>query len=497
MDTLSAIGNGFLVSFEPRNLLFCFIGVFLGTVVGLLPGLGPAMAIALLLPLTVGLEPVTALIMLAGLYYGCAYGGSTTSILVNTPGDSSSVVAAFDGYPMARAGRAGPALCISALASFIAGTFSVVLLMLMAPLFASVALRFGPPEILALIVLAFIGSASFSGSRSKSMMMVAAGVLIASVGIDAQTGSTRFTFGYFDLIGGINFLPVVIGLFALSEILNLSNSGGPPPIRTRLRDMFLTADDWRRTRGASIRSGLLGFGMGLLPGVGPTIASFVAYDFEKRISPRKEEFGKGSVEGLAGTEAANNAAVNGAFVPTLVLGIPGSATTAILLGGFIMYGIQPGPLLLTQQPDLVWGLITSFYIGNVILLVLNLPMAPIFASLLRVPYAYLYPLIIVFCLLGSFADEIRMWGVYVCLAAGAVGYFMKKFDYPFVPLILGMILGGMFEKSLSQSYAMFGGDFSLFLNRPIAVGVFVLSGLLLAFPLLQRGWSHLRLRPQT
>ncbi|MGH2820694.1 MAG: tripartite tricarboxylate transporter permease, partial [Actinomycetota bacterium] len=382
MDLLSNLMTGFSTALSPENLLYCFVGVVLGTIVGLLPGLGSPTGVALLLPLTLSLEPVTALIMLAGIYYGSQYGGTISSVLMSTPGEPATVVTTFDGYQLARQGRGGPALAVAALASFIAGTVSIVFLMTAAPLLAGFALRFGPPETFALVMLGLAGVVGFTGSsRAKGLAMAAFGLALSTVGLDVQTGIPRFSLGIIELLGGIDFLPVAIGLFAIAEVMTQINEGSLEPIRTRFKDMFMTRDDWRRSRLPILRSGLLGFFVGVLPGAGTTIASFFSYDVERRFAKNKEEFGKGAIEGVAGPEAANNAGANGAFVPLLTLGIPGSGTTAVLLGAFILFGIQPGPLLFSEHADLVWGLLASFYIGNVLLLVLNFPLAPVFASM--------------------------------------------------------------------------------------------------------------------
>jgi len=488
VELLDQILLGFQTALSPVNLAYCFVGVVLGTVIGLLPGLGSATGVALLLPLTLTLEPVTALIMLAGIYYGTQYGATISSVLIATPGDSATVVTTIEGYRLARRGRAGPALAVAAIASFLAGTISIVLLMTLAPVFASFALDFGPPEMAALMVLGLAGVIGFTGSsRAKGLAMAAFGLALATVGIDPSTGVERFTFGNVQLLGGIGFLEVVIGLFAVAEVMSAVRRGGGEPIRTRFRDMLLSREDWRRSRGAIARGGLLGFFLGVLPGAGATLASFFAYDVERRLSRRRDEFGKGAIEGVAGPEAANNAAVNGAFVPTLTLGIPGSGTTAVLLGAFLLFGIQPGPLLLEEQPQLVWGLIASFYIGNLLLLLLNLPLAPLFASILRLRYGLLYPLILLLCFVGAYAVENRMWGVWIAFAFGVIGYFMKRYGYPAAPVVLGLILGPMLEKALMQTSSMGGGDFGIFLQRPIALALFAVAALVVVGPLLARG----------
>ncbi len=480
MDLFSHLVTGFGTALSPVNLVYCFAGVFLGTVIGLLPGLGSATGVALLLPLTLNLSPITALIMLAGIYYGTQYGATITSVLISTPGDAANVVTVIDGYQLARQGRAGPTLAIAAIAHFLSGVISLVLLMSLAPVFTSFALKFGPPEICALIVLGFTGVVGFSGSsRLKGLAMATLGVAITTIGLDPQSGTTRFTFGYVQLFGGIGFLPVVIGLFAVAEVLFQVRAGKIEPIRTRFRDMMPNWEDWQKTRMTILRSGIIGFLVGVLPGAGATLASFLSYDVARRFSKHKHEFGKGAIEGVAAPEAANSAAVNGAFVPTLTLGIPGSGTTAVLLGAFIIFGIQPGPLLFTNQPELVWGLMASFFIGSLLLLVMNLPLVPVFASILRFRYGLIYPCILFLSFVGAYAIENRMWGCWLALLFGLVGYFMKRFDYPAAPLILGIVLGGMFEKTLIQTSSMGGGDLTIFFHRPIAMVLFAIAAAVL------------------
>jgi putative tricarboxylic transport membrane protein len=359
--------------------------------------------------------------------------------------------------------------------------------MTLAPVFATFALQFGPPETFALVVLGMAGVVGFSSaSRSKGLAMGALGVAFATIGIDAQTGIARFTFGNVELLGGFGFVEAIIGLFAISEVLTQIEAGGVEPIRTRLRDMLLTREDWRRCRMPIVRGGIVGFLIGVMPGGGATLASFLSYDIERRLSRHSEEFGRGAIEGVASPEAANNAAANGAFVPTLTLGIPGSATTAVLLGAFLLFGIQPGPLLMQEQADLVWGLMASFYIGNVLLLLLNLPLAPVFALMLRLRYAFVYPIILLMSLVGAYAVENQMWGVWLALGFGLLGYFMKRYDYPVAPVILGLVLGGLMEKSFVQSSAMGGGGVGIFLQRPIALLLFALTLAVMFGPYLAR-----------
>jgi putative tricarboxylic transport membrane protein len=495
VDLLAQVVEGFQTAITPVNLFYCFIGVLFGTITGLLPGLGSPTAVALLLPLTLAMDPVTALIMLAGIYYGTQYGATISSVLVATPGDSSTVVSTIDGYQLARNGRAGPALAVAAVASFLAGTISIILLMTVAPPLASLAINFGPPETFALGVVGLAGVIGFTGaSRAKGLAMAALGLALATVGLDPSTGETRFAFGNIQLYGGIGFLEVTIGLFAIAELVTQLKTGTPDPIRARYREMLLTWNDWRRSRMSILRGGLLGFVVGTIPGVGATLASFLAYDLERRVSRRKEEFGKGAIEGLAAPEAANNAASNAAFVPLLTLGIPSSATAAVLLGAFLLFGIQPGPLLIEEQPDVVWGLLASFYIGNIILLIMNLPLAPLFASMLRMRYEMMYPLILLLSFLGAFAVENRLWGVWLALAFGVIGYFMKRYDYPAPPVILGLIIGGIMEEALVQTSSISGGDFTIFLSRPIALGMFAFALAIILGPFIMKAVKGLARR---
>jgi putative tricarboxylic transport membrane protein len=484
---------GFSVAFTPDNLLWCLIGVIIGTIVGLLPGLGSATGVALLLPLTVNFEPVTGLIMLAGIYYGCQYGSSIASTLIATPGDSASVVVTLDGYPMAKQGRGGQALAASAIGSFVAGTITIIPLMVLAPAFAHIAIKFGPPELFALMTLGLAGVIGFTGSsQSKGLAMAAFGVVIGTIGLDPQSGVARFTFGQVSMVNGIDFLPIVIGLFAIGEVLTQVGAGSHKPIRTKMRDMIMRRSDLRQLPKPVARGGVLGFLLGILPGAGATLASFFAYDVERRFSKHPERFGKGEIAGVAAPEAANNAATNGAFVPTLTLGIPGSGTTAVLLGAFLLYGVQPGPLLLSKQPDIAWGLMASFYIGNILLIVLNLPLAPFFASLLRVRYSFLYPMIITLSLIGAFALQNRMFSVWVAIVFGLIGYFMKRYDWPTVPLLLGVILGPLMEKNLVQTSQASGGDMTVFFRHPIALAIFGIAALVIAGPLIRNLINRLK-----
>jgi putative tricarboxylic transport membrane protein len=476
---------GFETALTVENLLWCFVGVLLGTVIGVLPGLGSTTGVAILLPLTLGLEPVSALIMLAGIYYGAQYGGTITSVLISTPGEAATVVTTIDGYQMARRGRAGAALSISAIGSFVAAIISLALLMALAPPFADFALRFGPPEMLAVMVLGLATIVSFSGEdRVLGATMAVLGLVIAMVGVDTGSGVARYTFGSVDLLSGIPFVEVMIGLFAVGEVLHQIREGAAAPIRARFRELLISREDLRRSGGPILRGSGLGFLFGCLPGAGSTLASFMAYGIEKRVSKHKDEFGHGAIEGVAAPESANNAAANANFVPTLTLGVPGGATTAVLLGAFTIYGIQPGPLLFEQQPELVWGLLASFFIGNLILLVLNLPLAPVFAQLLRVPYGYLYPLILFTSLLGAYAISNNTFSVWVVLVFGLIGYAMKRLGFPTAPLVLGLVLGPLFEKALVQTSSIGDGNLLIVFTRPICIVVLALAVLLLAGPAL-------------
>ncbi|QBI18564.1 tripartite tricarboxylate transporter permease [Egibacter rhizosphaerae] len=487
MDTLTLVIEGFQTAVSPENLLFCLLGVMLGTVIGMMPGLGSATGVAILLPATVALEPVTALIMLAGIYYGCQYGATISAVLIATPGDPASVVTMFDGYPMAQAGKAAKALAAAAIASFIAGTISIVLLMAAAPAFLTIALQFGAPEMTSLILLGMLSVAGFTAKNPfKGLSMGALGLAIATVGIDSQSGVGRFTFDQIELFGGFGFIEIVIGLFAIAEVMRQVGRGGARPIKTRFRDMKLTRQEFAETAKPAIRQGFLGFFIGALPGAGATLAAFFGYETERRLSKRPERFGRGEISGVAGPEGANNAATNGAFVPTLTLGIPGSGTTAILLGAFLIFGLRPGPLLMVEQPDLAWGLMASFWIGNLFLLALNLPLAPAFASILRIPYKYLFPVIVMLALLGAFAIENRMWGVWIACAFGLLGYLMNRYGFPPAPLILGLVLGPEMESQLSRSLSISWGDPMIFLARPISAVLLALGFVLLLAPTVTR-----------
>ena len=489
MDIVSGLMHGFQVALTAQNLLMCVIGVVLGTVIGVLPGLGPPATIAMLLPLTMKLDPTGAMIMLAGIYYGAKYGGSTTSILLNVPGESSSVVTCIDGYAMARKGRAGPALGMAAIASFIAGTFGVVMLMLVAPPLARLSLAFSAPEYFALMVLGLAMVVLLSGeSLTKALLAMLAGLWIASMGTDLFSATSRFTFDRVEMMGGIDFIIVAIGVFAVGEVLgNLEPAKAAEvlPVPKGLRNLLPTWDDMKRCRFAFVNGSLVGFFIGILPGAGSTIASFMSYGIEKAMSKHPEEFGQGAIEGVAAPEGANNAETGGALVPLLTLGIPGSGTTAILLAALILWGFKPGPLFIQDSPGLFWGLVASMYIGNVLLLVLNLPLVAVFAQLLKLPAYMMFPLILGVSIVGVYTSAGSMFQLGLLCVFGLLGYLMRKLDYPTAPLVLGLVLGDSMEKALRQSLMMSQGDLSI-LFRPIPSVLLAIAALLLAIPIFKK-----------
>ncbi|MBI2163529.1 MAG: tripartite tricarboxylate transporter permease [candidate division NC10 bacterium] len=499
MDVFQNILMGFRVALSFQNLLFCFVGVTLGTLIGVLPGIGPVTGVAILIPITFGLNPTTAIITMAGVYYGAMYGGSTTSILINVPGESSSVMTTLDGYQMARKGRAGPALGMAAFSSFIAGTFAVVLLTFIAPPLASVALSFGPPEYFALTFMGLTLVTSLSGqSMLKGIMSGVFGLIVACVGIDAISGEERFTFGNIYLLDGMGFIGVAVGLFAVAEVLvNLEEPMEQVFVQTALslRTLFPNLQDWKDSLGPIGRSSLLGFFIGVLPGAGATIASFMSYAMEKKLSKHPEKFGTGIIQGVAAPEGANNAAAGGAMVPLLTLGIPGSGTTAVLLGALLIHGLRPGPLLFQNNPDFVWGVIASMYIGNVLLLVLNLPLVGIWASMLRVPYRILMPLIITISAVGVFATDNNIFDMWVMFAFGIIGYLMRKLDFPAAPAVLGLVLGPLVERSLRQSLTISHGDLSIFFTRPISALLTICALLSLFAPVVRAVRQSRRMSP--
>jgi putative tricarboxylic transport membrane protein len=490
MDVLANLGHGFIVALEPLNLFWCFAGVFLGTVVGVMPGLGPAATIAMLLPLTFKMPPTSALIMLAGIYYGAKYGGSTTAILLNVPGESASVVTCLDGYQMARKGRAGAALGIAAIASFIAGTVGVVALMLVAPPLAKFGLAFSSPEYFALMALGLAMVVLLAGeSLVKALLAMLVGLWIAGMGIDLFSDASRFTFGNSEMLDGVDFVIVAIGVFALSEVfanMERREEGTMLPVPKGLRNLLPTMAELKACRFAFLNGSVVGFIIGVLPGAGSTIASFISYGLEKAVSKHPEKFGTGVPEGVAAPEGANNSETGGALVPLLTLGIPGSGTTAILLAAFVLWGLKPGPLMIQDNPELFWGLVASMYVGNVMLLVLNLPLIPLFAQILKLPSYLLYPIILGISLVGVYTVSGSLFDCYMLAAFGLLGYLMRRLDYPSAPLILGLVLGDSMERALRQSLMMSQGDLSILVSRPISATMLILTVLLLIMPLFRK-----------
>ena len=476
MDVLHFLGNGFATALTPTNLLYCFVGALIGTLVGVLPGIGATVSIAILTPISVGLGPTTAIIMLAGIYYGAMYGGSTTAILINIPGEAAAVATTLDGYKLARQGRAGPALGMAAISSFVAGTGSLVLLMLLAMPLASYALAFGPPEYFALMTLGLTIVVSLAGkSLAKGLLSGIFGMLLSTVGIEPVTGQYRFTFGIVDLMGGIDFVAVVVGLFAIPEVLENMEEEALQVYETKLKGIFPTLEDWRVSIGAMVRSTLIGFFIGVLPGSSGAVAAFLAYDVEKKCSKHPERFGEGAIEGVAAAEGANNAAVSGAFVPLLSLGIPVSAPLAVLLGAFMIHGLKPGPLLFEKNPEFVWALIASMYVGNVILLVLNLPLVGLWARLVNIPYPVLAPGILALCFVGAWGIRESFFDVGVAFGIGFVGYLMRKLEFPTAPVVLALILSPMLESALRQSLTISKGSLTIFVSRPVSAILLTLA----------------------
>ncbi len=470
MDLFSGILQGFAISLSWVNLLYCFIGVFIGTLIGVLPGIGPVGTISLLLSATLHQNPTSAVIMLAGIYYGAMYGGSTTSILVNIPGEAASVITCLDGYQMARKGRAGAALAISAIGSFIAGTFGVIGLMFLAYPLAKTALKFGPPEFFSLMCLGLaILTYLARGSMLKALSMALVGLLLASIGIDIITGLPRFTFDLPNLMDGVGLVPMAMGIFGISEvILNLEEEVQREVFDTKIKGFLLNREERKRSRGPILRGTLLGFFLGILPGGGTVVSSIISYGIEKKLSPEPEKFGTGMIEGVAGPEAANNSAVGGAFIPLFTLGIPPNVTMAVLLGALMIHGVTPGPLLLKDHPEIFWGTVTSMYIGNVLLLILNLPLIGLWVKVLKVPYRFLFPLILLFCIIGAYSLNNTTFDVLVMVLFGLIGYLMKKFDYEPAPLLLAFVLEPMMEQALRQSLSLSYGSFTIFFTRPIS-----------------------------
>src|SRR5881296_821391 len=484
-DTLQNLALGFSIALSPAILWYAFVGCVVGTLVGVLPGVGPLAGISLLLPATFGLDATRAIVMLAGIYYGAMYGGSTTSILMRIPGEAASVMTCIDGYAMARKGRGGAALAIAAVGSYVAGTASVVGLMVMAPPLAQWALRFGPSEQLALLLLGLLVLAYMSsGSMLKALAMAALGLLLGTVGIDQMTGYMRHAYGVVELGDGLGVVPVAVGLFGVAEILATAGAPTPPAvIRPRLSELLPSRQEWRDSAWPIGRGSVLGFLIGILPGSAHIIASFVSYAVEKRLSRRPQDFGHGAVAGVAGPESANNAATSGAFVPVLALGVRSGPLPAVMLAAMMVHGVSPGPLLIKQQPELFWGFIASMYVGNVVLLFLNLPLVGVFVNLLRVPYPLLYPAILIFCVLGVYAVNGSVVDVGIMTVMGALGYVLRKLDFEPAPIVLGVILAPMIEMALRQSLAMSDGHYAIFLTRPIATTLLTVGVLLVLLSL--------------
>ena len=482
MDVLANLGLGLHVAASLANLAYCLLGVFLGTAIGVLPGLGPVATISILLPITFGLPPVSALIMLSGIYYGAQYGGSTTAILVNLPGESSSVVTALDGYQMARQGKAGRALATAAIGSFFAGTVATLLLALFAPPLAEVALRFGPAEYFSLMVLGLVASIVLAnGSLLHALGMILVGLLLGLIGTDVNSGAARYTFDLPQLADGIGFVVVAMGVFGLGEIIgNLHHETTRDAMTTSVTGLMPTREDWRRIWAPILRGTALGSVLGILPGGGAMLASFASYSMEKKLSRTPGGFGRGAIEGVAGPESANNAGAQTSFIPMLTLGIPSNPVMALMIGALVIQGIQPGPSVMTEQPELFWGLIASMWIGNLMLLVLNLPLIGLWVRMISLPYHLLYPAILAFCAIGVFSLNNAAFDIYLMAGFGALGYAFRKLDCEPAPMLLGFILGPMMEEYLRRALLISRGDPAVFVTRPVSAAMLVMSLLLLA-----------------
>ena len=483
--------QGFATALTLQNLFWAMVGCFIGTLVGVLPGIGPASGIAILLPLTTVLPPTSAIIMMAAIYYGAMYGGSTTAIVVNIPGEASSVPTAIDGYEMAKQGRAGPALAICAISSFVAGTLGLIGLTFFAPLLADVAVVFGPPEYFALMFMALTLIISLSGrALLKGVISMALGLITAMIGQDPLTGAARLTFGFPKLLAGVDFISVIVGLFAISEVM-INVESRITAISQKIGSWMPSWADIKQSFGAMVRSTGVGFFLGLLPGVTPSVTTFVAYDLEKRLSKHPERFGKGAIEGVAAPEGANNATSTAGFVPLFSFGIPTAPSMAVLLGGLMMYGLQPGPMLFKENPEFVWAIIASMYIGNIMLIVLNLPLVGMWARICVIPFYILGPLIVFFSVLGTYSIRFLAYDVWVMTLFGVIGYFMRKFGYPIAPMVLATVIAQMMEMSLGQSMLMSQGSIFILFTRPIS-GAFMA----LAFASIIRGiWLQVRYKP--
>ena len=491
MEIWSNVILGFQQVSQPLNLLYCFIGVLMGTLIGVLPGIGPVATMSMLFPLAMAASPLASIIMLAGIYYGAMYGGSTTSILVNIPGEAASVVTCIDGYQMARKGRAGPALGMSAFGSFIGGTFSIVVLMYLVLPLSKIALRMGPPEYLGFIALGMTMVIYLSGhSLLKGGIMAVVGLLLGCVGMDLVSGKSRFTLGISYLDEGIDIAPMVMGLFGISEVLwNLGNPEGRDVFKTRVSNLLPSLEDWRRSILPIVRGSVLGFFLGIVPGGGAILASFLSYTAEKRVSRRPEEFGKGAIEGVAGPETANNSAIGGAFIPLFALGIPSNVVMAILLASLMVHGVAPGPGFIAKNPELFWGIVASMYLGNVMLVILNLPLIGIWVKILKIPYRVLFPLILFFCVIGAYSINIRSFDVMVMVVFGVLGYALKKLDYEPAPLALAFVLGPMFELSFRQTMIIASHNLFFLFTRPIALAAILIAVFLILSRFVSQLWK--------
>ena len=500
MDLVNSMALGLSVALQPINLLYCFAGVFIGTLVGVLPGIGPVAAMSLLLPVTFSAPPEAGIIMLAGIYYGSMYGGSTTAILVNIPGEAASVVTCLDGHQMARQGRAGPALGIAAIGSFIAGTLAVVGLMLVAPTLARWTVKFGPAEYFSLMVLGLSVLTYLShGSLLKALIMACFGLILGLIGIDSINAAPRLTFDRMELVDGVGLVPIVMGLFGIAEILsNIERRISREIFAQRITGLMPTRQDWKESAGPLARGSLLGFVLGILPGGGAVISSFISYALEKRLSKTPEVFGKGAIAGVAGPEAANNAAAGSGFIPLLTLGIPPNVVLALLLGAFVVHGLQPGPLLMLQNPNIFWGIVASMYIGNVMLLILNLPLIGMWVQVLRVPYKMLFPMILLFCLIGVYSLSNSIFDIYVMIVFGVLGYLMRKLGYEPAPLVLAFVLGPMMENNLRKALIISDGSFWIFIDSRLSLACLALAALLLAtaiIPLMRTRRAKIAMEP--
>jgi putative tricarboxylic transport membrane protein len=486
MDAFQHLMSGLAAAMSPGNLMFAFAGCMLGTLIGLLPGLGPAAGTAILIPLTFSLDATGAIIMLCAIYYGAMYGGTITSVLINVPGEAASVITCIDGYAMARQGRAGSALAIAAIGSFVGGTAATIALVVVAIPLAQLALKFGPAEFFGLMVAGLCLVIGLAGKNLlAALLMTVLGLLLAMIGLDPVRGAPRFTFGLPELYDGIGFVPVVMGLFGIGELLLAAERRETRMIEADLKKWNPTKEEWRASAGAIGRGTVVGFVLGLIPGVGSIVPTFMAYVLEKRVSKTPERFGNGAIEGVASAETANNAYANASMVPLLALGVPSSPTIAVLMGAFIVNGITPGPFLFTERPELVWTVIASFFVGNAILLILNLPLVGLWAKLLKIPFSYMCAGVLIFCVIGAYGLKQSLFDVWIMLGFGVLGYLLRKLDLPLAPAILALILGPMMERSLRTTLEISAGSFAIFLDRPLALALLTVPVIVLGFMLLK------------